>query len=249
MRGLYSEFEAPVFFPSMEECWEQLQARNVDIIVLGAERTGQPHHGAPVVRGGFHVMGEMSMPLSCNLYVKPGSRPEAIKKILGHGSVRQCTAYLDKNFPGVPREMHGLNSVEAAKAVAAGDGTLAVVGSSSLPQLVGGLHRFAEGIDDGAVANWWAVSAEPFFDSRPDTVIVSGRFGADGDLGRTIAPIAACGFCLSIAAAFPVNEGVSIYDYLLTFRGEGDVADVKRAVGQTAGARLAGAFRRRTASA
>ncbi len=81
-----------------------------------------------MITHGFYVIGELSQPLKCNLYVKPGTLKSNISKITGHGSIYQCTAYLDREFPGIPREAHGLNSVEAAKAVMAGDGTLAVVG-------------------------------------------------------------------------------------------------------------------------
>src|SRR6202162_3827475 len=108
----FPEFCAPLYFPSMDECWSALAKGTVDAVVLGAERTGQPHHGSAVITRGCYVMGMMALPLRCNLYAQPGTRRKTIRKITGHGSLHQCTAYLTQHFPGAAREMHGLNSVE-----------------------------------------------------------------------------------------------------------------------------------------
>lgn len=242
MRELHPEFSEAVYFPSMDNCWEELRRGTVEVVVLGVERTGQPHHGEAIIKYGFYVIAQLAQPLRCNLYVKPGTRKESIRKITGHGSIHQCTTYLDKNFPGVPREAHGLNSVEAAKAVMAGDGTMAVVGSHSLPSIVSGLQEIATDIDDGAIASWWAVSAKPIFSDRPAYVVVTGRFGPDGKLGDMIAGVIGAGYRLQTVAAFPVNSGVSIYDYMLTFKGEGSRPEVEKVVSRFDGARLVGGF-------
>ena len=245
MRELYPEFSEPVYFPSMDDCWEELKRGSVDAVIIGVERTGQPHLGGPVVTYGYYVIGELSQPLQCNLYVRPGTRKSNIRRITGHGSVFQCTAYLDREFPGVPREAHGLNSVEAAKAVMAGDGTLAVVGSRSLPRIVGGLEEIGTDIDDGAIASWWAVARQPLFSDAPDVLIIESRCAPDGQLGRLIGALADAGYLLQTAAAFPVNSGVSVYDYLLTFGGKGTRSSVEKVVASFSGTRLAGAFDRR----
>lgn len=243
IRERFPEFSAPTYFKSMDECWQELAKGTVDAVVLGAERTGQPHHGGAVIRDGFYVMGMMALPLLCNLYVKPGARAETIRKITGHGSIFQCTTWLDQHFPGVPREMHGLNSVEAAKAALAGDGSEAVVGSRSLPSAVPGLEMLAERIDDGSLSNWWVVSAQPRFAERPGTVIIAAEFGPDGRLGAMIAALAAVGYCLATIGSFPADHGISTYHYLATFDGDGRRAAVERALAPF-GARLAGAFDR-----
>lgn len=242
MRALYPEFGEPAYFPSMDACWDALDGGNVDAVVLGAERTGQPHGCHAVIKRGFYVFGEHALPLNCNLYVKPGTRKEAIHLITGHGSVFQCTAWLEREFPGVPREQHGLNSVEAAKAMMAGDGSMAVVGSRSLPQLVPGLETRASKIDDGAVASWWAVSKTPRFNDAPDRVVIASRCGADGQLGRLITAVHATGFDLRTAGAFAVDHGVSVYDYLLSFGGAGTLINIQKAIAGIADTRLAGAY-------
>lgn len=246
MRMLYPEFGEPSYFPSMDACWEALAAEKVDAVVLGAERTGQPHGCHAVVKRGFHVFGQYAQPLACNLYVKPGARKENIRLITGHGSVFQCTAWLEREFPGVPREAHGLNSVEAAKAMLAGDGSTAVVGSQSLPQVVPGVETRAAAIDDGAIASWWAVTKQPHFAAAPDRIVIAARCGGDGALGRLINAVGAAGFSLHVAGAFAVSQGVSVYDYLLSFGGAGPLHSVQQALAGCAGARLAGAYRHRS---
>ncbi len=245
MRELHPEFSEAVYFPSMDDCWQELKKGTVDAVIVGAERTGQPHHGGPVIAHGFHVIAELAQPLKCSLYVKPGARKSDIRRITGHGSIHQCATYLDREFAGVPREAHGLNSVEAARAVMAGDGSLAVVGSASLPGVVSGLEVMDREIDDGAVASWWAVSTAPAFSEKPDMLVIASRCGADGQLGKLIAAIGDAGYVLQTAAAFPVHTGVSVYDYLLTFGGQGTLSAVERAVSRFKNTRLAGAFAKR----
>jgi len=245
MRESYPEFSEPVYFPSMDACWQELKRGTVDVMIIGAERTGQPHHGGPLIAHNCYVIAELSQPLKCNLYIKPGTQKRDIRKITGHGSVFQCTAYLDREFPGIPREAHGLNSVEAAKAMMAGDGTLAVVGSRSLPRMVSGLEEIGTDIDDGAVASWWAVAKQPMFSDAPDVVVIASRCGPDGQLGRLICAVAETGYTLQTAASFPVNSGCSVYDYLLTFDGKGTRSKVEQAVARFGGTRLAGAFDKR----
>lgn len=242
MRALYPEFSEPSYFPSMDACWDALDAGKVDAVVLGAERTGQPHGCHAVVTRGFHVFGEFAQPLACNLYVKPGARKENIRLVTGHGSVFQCTAWLEREFPGVPREAHGLNSVEAAKAMMAGDGSIAVVGSRSLPQLVPGLETRATAIDDGAISSWWAVSKQARFADAPDRVVVAARCSSDGTLGQLVAAVNAAGYELRTVGAFAVHHGVSVYDYLLSFGGTGNLKTVQNALAEFADARLAGAY-------
>ena len=119
---------------------------------------------------------------------------------------------------------------------------MAVVGSQSLPQLVAGLERLAARIDNGAMSSWWAVTARPMFSEQPRSLIVTGRFGPDGRLGDLVAAISARGFRLATAASFAVNEGVSVYDYLLSFAGKGKLGEVERTLSDFPGIRLAGAF-------
>lgn len=246
MRALYPEFGEPAYFPSMDDCWDALKAGLVDVLILGSERTGQPHHGHPVVRNGWYVLGELTQPLGCNLYVLPGTVKSKVRRITGHGSTHQCVAWLEREFPGVPRDLHRLNSMAAGKEALGGDGTTAVVGTRSLRNALPGLELMAVNIDDGALSSWWAISDAPLFSERPRTLIVTRRCGPDGTLGDLVVALTALEFRLTTVAAFPVEEGISIYDYLLSFAGEGERSEIERALSAFPGARLAGAFEPRT---
>ncbi|HEX3971603.1 MAG TPA: prephenate dehydratase domain-containing protein [Stellaceae bacterium] len=241
IRAQHPEFSASQYFKSMDDCWDELANGTVDAVVLGVERTGQAHHGAAVATRGFYVTDMIALPLLCNLYVKPGTRHQSVRQITGHGSIMQCIPWLDQHFPGIPREKHRLNSVEAAKDVLAGDGTSAVVGSRSLTEAVPGLEILAERIDDGSLANWWLVSAQPHFSDRPATIVVGGIFGPDGRLGDMIASVQHAGYNLATIAGFPVSHGLSTYHYLGRFHGQGERRMVESKIAPFS-ARLVGAF-------
>jgi prephenate dehydratase len=243
LRERYPALGEPRYFASSEEVWDALANGVVDAIVLGIERTGRPHGGQRLVTHGYFVLGKAVLPLVCNLYVKPGTQRNAIAKIVGHGSIRQCSKYLDENFPGLPREMHPLNSVEAAKAVLVGDGTVAAVGSVEIPSVVPGLETFATGIDDGALCSWWIISSAPAFDEHASQVVVAGTFGPGDGLDDLIQKVAHAGYCLEGIASFPVNRGISVYDYVLSFVGpDQPLSAARAAISGCPNARLAGAF-------
>ncbi len=242
---VYPGFGEVSYWPSMDALWDALARGAVDSIVIGIERTGQPHEGHPLTQHPYVVTGQLPLRIVCNLYVKPGTRKEDIRKITGHGSILQCKPYLDANFGGVPREVHALNSVAAAHDVLAGDGTLAVVGSRSVAQVVPGLEIFATGIDSGAISNWWVISSKPIFGERPTGLVVTGRFGPGGDLSAVISALFAQGYALRSMGNFPVDSGVSVYDHVLSFAGQGmPLATIQSTLAAFPAARLAGAFQR-----
>jgi prephenate dehydratase len=244
MRGIYPFLSEPVFFPSMPACWQAVETGAVEVLVIGVERTGQPHQGHPIIKSGLHVIGQAALPLACNLYVKPGTKLEAVRRITGHGSVHQCESYLERHFPGVPRLTHELNSVAAAREILAGDGSAAVVGTKSLQEEVPGLELLAENIDEGsAFASWWAITRQPIFSERPDFIVATLRAGPDGSLGRLIEAVVRQGFSTRAVGAFPVFSGLSVYDYLVSWTGQGALDAVRAAVASVKSARLAGAFR------
>lgn len=246
LRVFYPQFGEPVFLPTMDACWDAIEHRHIDVGVLGVERTGQPHHGEQVLRRHLHVCAAIALPLHCNLYVKRGTPLSAVKSISGHGSIHQCARYLDTHFPSLPRAMHPLNSVDAARAIVAGNGDVALVGSRSVGSIVEGLELVAEDIDEGAVSNWWAISAKAYFDARPDCVIVGGRFGPDTSLSQCAKTLERAGFRMAVAGAFPADRGASTYDYLLTFIGSGVLEGIHQALSPLQGVRLVGAFQDRT---
>jgi hypothetical protein len=59
------------------------------------------------------------------------------------------------------------------------------------------------------------------FSEKPEILVIALRCGPDGQLGMLIGAIRDTGYLLQTAASFPVNTGVSVYDYVLTFGGKG----------------------------
>jgi hypothetical protein len=60
--------------------------------------------------------------------------------------------------------------------------------------LVDDLELIAQDIDESAISNWWAISVVPYIDAEPNQLIVAGRIGPDGTLGRLTRELHAVGF-------------------------------------------------------
>jgi prephenate dehydratase len=74
---------------------------------------------------GWHVIADVTISISNNLLVKPGTRPPDLRKIL-----RESANWLKANFPQVSQE--GVSSTAAAaEEVAKGDGTIAAIASTA----------------------------------------------------------------------------------------------------------------------
>jgi prephenate dehydratase len=78
---------------------------------------------------GWHVIADVTIPISNNLLVKPGTSASDLRKIVSHPeALKQSANWLKANFPGVPQE-NVSSTAAAAEEVAKGDGTLAAIGS------------------------------------------------------------------------------------------------------------------------
>lgn len=248
MRKLYPELGDVTYFPSMEDVWDALESRKVDVIV-STEQTSrlgfsEADRRVALPDSQIYVYAEAVVPYGCALLVKPGTRLQDLRAVYGHGSLRQCKAWLDANLPNVPTAVHEKNSVEAAKEVAAGDGTTAVVGTLLTAEMTG-LVPLARDIDDGASGNWWALSLTPHFSERPDRLLVAGRFRGDGDLGDATTGLAKLGYRLRTAYAQPTGKALFEYDYLLSFLGQGELAAVQQELARIGSARLVAAYEAR----
>jgi prephenate dehydratase len=245
---LYPEMGDISYFPSMEDVWSALETGKVDLIVLTEQtsRLGFAEADARVATpdSKIWVYAAAVVPYGCSLLVKPGTKLSDIKAVYGHGSIRQCKAWLDANLPGVPTAVHEKNSVEAAKEVASGDGTKAVVGTMITAELTG-LEPLARNIDDGATGNWWALSNQPRYFERPDRLIVAGRFGGDGQLGDLVTSLASAGYRLSTAYSQATGKAIFEYDYVLGLNGSGQLSDVQRVLSGYPTTRLVGAYEAR----
>jgi prephenate dehydratase len=79
----------------------------------------------------WRAIADVTIPISNNLLVKPGTRAADLRKIVSHPeALKECANWLKANFPGVAQE--GMSSTAAAaEAVAQGDGSIAAIASSA----------------------------------------------------------------------------------------------------------------------
>jgi prephenate dehydratase len=224
------------YFASAREEWQALAEGVIDAFVMLAESSrtgfGELARRAASPDAGFFVMGEAQVPYGCLLLTRPGTRLAEVRRVVGHGSVDQCRAWLEERLAGVEVVQEACSSVEAAAQLGAGE---ALVGTAQTAAAFG-LEVLARDIDGGVVGNYWMVSREPRFAERPSTVLASGRL-SDG-LSDVIGEFASVGFGLHNLLAVPSGERLFEYDYLLAFTGSGALADVRR----IGGVRLVGAF-------
>lgn len=234
------------YFPSVDDVHASLTEGKVDVVVLSEQITQLGFSGADETMAApdanLYILAEAAVPYGCALLAKPGTRLEDIREVLGHGSIRMCRRWLAENLPKAEiAGPHEQNSLAAAKEVAAGDGTRAVVSTLTTGEMTG-LVPLARDIDDGAVGNWWAYSKTPRFADQPTRLLVSGRLRADGQLGKLAGALAQAGYDLTATYSHPTGKAIFEYDYLLWFRGKGDLSAVQSALKKFDSTRLVGAY-------
>jgi prephenate dehydratase len=79
----------------------------------------------------WRVVADVTIPISNNLLVKPGTRASDLRKIVSHPeALKECANWLKTNFPELAQESMSSTGA-AAEAVANADGTIAAIASSS----------------------------------------------------------------------------------------------------------------------
>jgi hypothetical protein len=80
---------------------------------------------------GWRVVGDVTVPISNNLLVKPGARASDLRKIVSHPeALKECANWLKTKFPQLAQESMS-STAAAAEAVSKGDGTIAAIASSA----------------------------------------------------------------------------------------------------------------------
>lgn len=243
----HSRLQNLTYRSTMNDLYDALAQGATDAIVLSEQsaRRGWDEADARVAPpdSTIHVFATKVVPYGCLLLGRPGTKLSDIDAVYGHGSIGECRRWLDHHLPDVPATVHEKNSVAAAREVAAGDGTKAVVGTAVTAELTG-LVPLARGIDDGATANWWVMTSTAHYVADPDEVIVAARLPGDGSLLRVAHVLAEQGFELCTAYSQPTGVQLFEHDYLLTARGAGNSASLAAALTRfDAPTRLVGAYR------
>jgi prephenate dehydratase len=235
------------YYSSVDGVWDSLAGGEVDVIIV-MEQTSKfgwnlsRERVAPAGASRF-VSANVTVPYDCSLLVKPGTKLADLDAVWGHDSLRLCSAWFEEHLPGVPRSVHPLNSVEAAREVAAGDGTKGVVATMLTAELTG-LEPLARGIDAGAAGSWWAVGSEPLFPDEPDAWLVRRRIGQDPELGRFLTELRDAGLEVVSVSSHPTGQ-MHVYDYVIQLAGPGQLGAISDLV-TAHGGELAGAWQKRS---
>lgn len=247
--ALYPEFVEIVYFPTAEESMDW-GGKAVDAACAPEQMRWTGYH--PGIHGlvappdaRAYVIAEVQHAYHCALLGKPGTRLADIREVQGHtGSMTQCEPWLRAHLPQARLHIVDTSSHGAAQTVAAGDGTIASVGTPEMGRQFG-LVELARDIDGGSVANYWVLAPRPYFSETPTRVLVAGRFGADGALTDVVTGLAQAGYRLHTVSTRPSGRALYEYDYVLRFVGAGRLAAVQAALARVPGARLAGAYEAR----
>jgi prephenate dehydratase len=243
---LYPEFTSTIYCPTEKEA-ANFAKNGADAFCVPQQmaRTGfHPGIQSYVARpdSQLYVIAEVSHAYHCALLVKPGSNLAQVKRVLGHtGSITQSRPWLVTNVPQAEIEIVHTSSQGAAEEVAAGDGSIASVGTQGMAR-EHGLEQAATDIDGGSIGSYWAISPHRLFSGRPQRLVVTGRFDEESNLSGLISTLATRGFVLLTVYQVSSAQRLFEYDYVMRFGGEGSLADVEAALSAYPLARLAGAF-------
>jgi prephenate dehydratase len=221
MRNRFARLGAPVYFPAVDGVWEALRTGAIDCAVLTAESTqttlsdmAERLTSSPAQA---FATAELAVPYRCMLLGRPGTNLDAVRTVLGHGSLNQCRAFLREELPWAEVRMHSQNSLAAAQEVLDADGSVAVVGTASSAQ-ANGLAVLARDIDRGATGLWWLLTRAGCAVRLPDVLVFSLLSRGCGAVSRVVNRLDRSGFELRSLATVGAGE-LFTYRHLLVFTG------------------------------
>lgn len=207
----------PAYFPTMDAVVDAVLDGTVDAGVLTSEtsRTACTDTVARMLAGDpLFVLDEVVVPYHCALLGKPGTTIGEIRHVGGHGSIRQCGEFLRRRLPHATTQMHRLNSVEAAREVLDGDGSIAVIATEALATEFG-LEIIERDVDGGAVGGWWALGAG--LEIRPGADHLAVLVDGSAALGEALAVLDRHRLAIRTITNAPTGE-IFHYRYLITAR-------------------------------
>lgn len=246
----YPEFGEIVYFPTSEETMEAVTRKEVNASCAQEQTSKTGFHTGMQARmavpgSPLYIIAETTQHYHCSLLGKPGAKPEIVRQVLGHtGSIASSRRWIEANLPNAKIDTIATSSIDAARSVLDGNGSIASVGSPDLARELG-LAEMVKEIDDGSVVNYWAVSLEPRFCESPTRLVVAGRSSEDSGMSDLICSIAGAGFALQAVYPRASGEALYEYDYLFRFRGVGSLGSVRAVLARFHSARLAGAWEAR----
>lgn len=212
-----------------------------------AETSGLLAKGDP----GWRVVGELTLPISNTLLVKPGTPASAIRTIISHPQpFKQSASYLAQNYPNVARQ-EVASTAAAAEAVSRGDGSSAAI-SAPAAASVYGLSVLAADIQDDKnnATSFWAVqkAGKAFPETYPNRLLVMlDAAPGDTSLGQLMGSLRALSFQPRNVQSWPLGGKLGGYRFMVGFDSPyGNALDrVEHAVGSVPGKTvLLGAYRK-----
>ncbi|HTD17167.1 MAG TPA: prephenate dehydratase domain-containing protein [Chthoniobacterales bacterium] len=195
----------------------------------------------------WRVIADVTIPISNNLLVKPGTRPADLRKIVSHPeALKECANWLKTNFPQLAQESMS-STAAAAEAVNKGDGTIAAIASPAAARAYQLQVLFANIQDDQHNATNFVViqpGARDFPEQNPTRLIVrlDVKQGADA-LAQLIDGLMHLSFGLTSADSGPTGT-LGSHRFALIFDSPhgADLSQVQNVLRPT-GALLIGAYR------
>jgi prephenate dehydratase len=195
----------------------------------------------------WHVIADVTISISNNLLVKPGTRPSDLRKIMSHPeALRESANWLKANFPQLPQE--GVSSTAAAaEAVAKSDGTIAAIASTAAADVYQLTVLFPEIEDDRRNATTFLVAQaadRDFPEQHPSRLIVRLDSSQDDDaLTRLVETLHRVSFTLTNVDSAPTGK-LGSYRFALVFDSKcgADLEQIQSRLRSTS-ASLIGAYR------
>lgn len=217
LRSCRAGLGEPTYFPTMDAVVAAVLDGTIHAGILTSEtsRTASTDTVARMLAGDpLFVLDEVVVPYHCALLGKPGTTVADVRHVGGHGSLRQCRDFLQSRLPNATTHMHRLNSVEAAREVLDGDGSIAVIATEALAAEFG-LEIIERDVDAGAVGGWWALGAA--LEIAPDADHIAVLVDGPGALAEALAILDRHGLLLRTITNAPTGE-IFRYRYLITAR-------------------------------
>src|SRR5260221_4008612 len=196
---------------------------------------------------GWQVIADVTISISNNLFVKPGTRPSDLRKIISHPeALRESANWLKVNFPQLPQE--GVSSTAAAaEAVAKGDGTIAAIASAAAANVYQLKVLFPDIQDDQGNATTFLVAqaaGRDFLEQHPTRLIVRLDSSQDDDaLTRLVEALHRLSFTLTNVDSGSTGK-LGSYRFAIVFdtKSDADLEQIQSTLRSTS-ASLIGAYR------
>jgi prephenate dehydratase len=218
--------EAPVPCGSFAEAYGAIGTGQADAALLPIENSLEGAIGTVldllVHRPGPQIRREVLLPVQQHLLARPGTRLEAVVKVLSHPQpFGQCIGYLRARLPGAP-QVATHSTADAARQVAEGPAGWAAIGARAAASRFG-LEIIAESIQDAEenTTRFVLLAAHDEAPTGRDRTSLAFTLDRDrpGGLYEVMGEFAARGINLSRVESRPLKQALGHYVFFIDFEG------------------------------